>query len=89
MKVGESVVCKKNMGDDPFLLFFKKGEIYKVTEVKKPGVYVIRGRSFGFYFSIIRSWTESDPGCNYFDDYFVSLNECRKLKLKKLYASNL
>ena len=88
MKVGEILFCKKNMGDDSFLpelLFFKKGEIYRITKVIKLGVYVIRGRSVGFYFTIIRIWAVN--GYNYFDEYFIPLKELRKQKLKKINES--
>lgn len=55
MRVNDRVVCIKNMGDDtylPELLYFKKGEIYRVTEIKKPGLYVVcsKGKVIWFLF---------------------------------------
>jgi hypothetical protein len=49
MNVGERVICIKDMGTDtylPELLYFKKGEIYRITEFHKTGLYSIRGREY-------------------------------------------
>ncbi len=82
MRVGECVVCIKDIGDGtyiPELLFYKKGDIYRITGVYPHGVYTIKARTFSFYFTILHS-----EQYYYFDDYFITLKECRKNKLKKI-----
>ena len=83
MKAGDRVVCKKDLGDStylPELLFFKKGDIYKISECHKHGIYSIRAILFGFYFTTYLQVN----GYYCFDDYFIALKESRKLKLEKI-----
>jgi hypothetical protein len=87
------VVCKKDLYDNPYLEF-KKNEIYEVY-YHDGDTYWIRSHyptSMSFKSTVSMSFIsiyKSPPTVRYgkyyiFEEYFYTLEECRKIKLSKI-----
>ena len=76
MKIGDKVFCYRSIP------LFNKGDFYKIGMVTPRGVYIEPAIYLdGHYFKLKNS---SELGFVFFDDYFYTKREIRKLKLEKI-----
>jgi hypothetical protein len=78
MKAGDRIVCICDFDDT-----HTKGNLYLINEITKNKIFITTNKGDLDYYGF--SGNEKYKNWEFFSDYFVSLKECRKQKLEKLY----
>ena len=82
MKVGDNIICKKTRG-----YFNLKNNTYKILNIKNDvNLIAVSVEKNNYHFCCYYSSIFNEK-CFVFDEYFISLKEYRKLKLKKINES--